>query len=92
MMTQRIAGLKAMGMEREAGLMSDVPSYHIGTHEIARLAKNAGVGEVVLSHIIPAIPNDAAQETAFMDGMAGLYGGPIRVARDMQRIPVTKRG
>ena len=91
MMTDLIAMLKAAGRQREAGLMSDVPSYHINTTEIARLAKEAGVGEVVLSHIIPSIPNDTERETAFMAGMAAVYGGPIRVARDMQRIPVTKR-
>jgi ribonuclease Z len=92
MMTDLIAMLNAGGRHREAGLMSDVPSYHIATSEIAKLAKDAGVGEVVLSHIIPPIPNDAAQEKAFMAGMADIYGGRIRVARDMQRVPVTKGG
>jgi ribonuclease Z len=68
--------------------MSDVPSYHIATEEIAKLAARAGVGEVVLSHIIPPMPNDAAREAEFMAGMADLYRGPVRVARDMQRISV----
>jgi ribonuclease Z len=92
MLEQIITGLRAGGRGREAGLLGDVPSYHISTTEIARLAKEAGVGEVVLSHIIPPIPNDAEREKAFAAGMAAVYGGPIRVARDMQRIPVTKRG
>lgn len=91
MLTQLIGLLQATGRGREAGLMGDVPSYHIATDEIAKLAKRAGVGEVVLSHIIPPIPNDTERETAFMAGMAGLYGGPIRIARDMQRIPIVKR-
>jgi ribonuclease Z len=91
MMTQLIAVLKLTGREREAGLMGDVPSYHIGTHEIAKLAAGAGVGEVVLSHIIPPLPNETERETEFMAGMASLYGGPVRIARDMQRIPVVKR-
>ena len=91
MMTQLIAMLRAGGREREAGLMSDVPSYHIGTLEIATLANDAGVGEVVLSHIIPPIPNDAAREGEYVAGMSDLYSGAVRVARDMQRIPVVKR-
>lgn len=91
MMTQMIAMLKAAGRERESGLMSDVPSYHIGTEEIARLATRASVGEIVLSHIIPPIPNDTAREAEFMAGMSDLFPGPIRVARDMQRIPVVAR-
>jgi ribonuclease Z len=91
LMGQLITGLQFAGREREAGLMSDVPSYHIATTEIARLAARAGVGEVVLSHIIPPIPNDSGFENQFMAGMSDVYGGPIRVARDMQRIPVQGR-
>lgn len=92
MMQQRIAFLRAAGRTREAGLLGDVPSYHVGTEAVAGLAARARVGEVVLSHLIPPIANDDAQEAAFMAGMPGAYAGPIRVARDMQRLPVTKRG
>ena len=90
LMEERIAALRKMGMEREAGLMGDVPSYHISTVEIAKLAAAAGVGEVVLTHVIPSIPNDPAQEAAFMTGMSEMYRGRVRVARDLQRIPVMK--
>lgn len=92
LMEQLISMLKLTGRNREAGLMGDVPSYHIATGEIAKLARDAGVGEVVLSHIIPPIGNDDAQEAAFIAGMNDVYPGPIRIARDMQRIAVTKRG
>lgn len=91
LMEQRIEMLRSMGMVREAGLMGDVPSYHITTAEIATMAAGAGVGEVVLTHVIPPITNDSEQEAAFMGGMGDVYSGPVRVARDMQRIPVTKR-
>ena len=91
-MLQGVAAmLTAGGRTREAGLLGDVPSYHISTTEIAELAREAAVGEVLLSHIIPPIPNDAAQEAAFMAGMSDVYGGPVRVARDMQRVAVGKR-
>jgi len=92
MVETMIAALKTAGRDREAGLLSDVPTYHIPTTDIARLAKEAGVGEVVLSHIVPPIPNDDAREAIFMAGMEATYPGPIRVARDTQRIPVTRRG
>jgi len=91
MMTNLIAALKAGGRERDAGMMSDVPSYHIPTTDVAKLAKRAGVGELVLSHLIPPLPSNDAQEAVFMEGMSDVYGGPIRVARDMQRIPITRR-
>lgn len=92
LMGQLIAMLKAGGREREADLLSDVPSYHIDTLSIAKLAAEASVGEVVLSHVIPPIPNDDEREAVFRAGMDQHYGGAIRVARDLQRIPVTKRG
>ncbi|MGE5596171.1 MAG: MBL fold metallo-hydrolase [Hyphomicrobiales bacterium] len=91
MLDQVIAMLESAGRTREAGMLRDVPSYHIATPDIARLAKDAGVGELVLSHIIPPLPNDAEREAAFAAGMSEVYPGPLRVARDMQRIPVTKR-
>ena len=92
MIEQLITMLNAAGRGREASLMEDVPSYHIGTLDIARLAKEARIGEIVLSHIIPPLPADDEREAAFMEGMSAVYGGRIRVARDMQRIPVTKLG
>ncbi len=92
MMQQRIEAVKGMGMTREAGLLGDVPSYHIATDQIAVLARDAGVGEIVLTHVIPPITNDEAQIAAFVAGMSDVYGGPIRVARDTERVPVVKRG
>lgn len=92
MIEQLIVMLNGAGRGREASLMEDVPSYHIGTLDIARLAKEAHIGEIVLSHIVPPLAADDAPEAAFMDGMSAVYGGRIRVARDMQRIAVTKFG
>ena len=91
MIRKLIAALTAGGRTREAGLMSDVPSYHIGTLEIAKMATAAGVGEVVLSHIIPPLPSQDAPEAEFVAGMSELYAGAVRVARDMQHVPVVKR-
>jgi ribonuclease Z len=91
MLEQRMAALRSMGMTLAAELFEDIPSYHIPTTDIARLARDAGVGELVLSHIIPPISNNAAEVQAFMSGMNEVYGGSIRVAQDTQRIPVTKR-
>ena len=91
MLEQRILALRAMGMTLQASLFEDIPSYHIATPDIARLAKSAGVGELVLSHVIPPITNEAAATKGFMQGMDEIFGGSIRVAQDMQRIPVTKR-
>jgi ribonuclease Z len=91
MLEQLRAGLRGHGRDREATLLGDVPDYHIPTPEIAKLAAEAGIGELILSHIIPPIPNNDAREAEFVAGMADIYTGPIRMARDMQRIPVNGR-
>lgn len=91
MLEARIATARSMGLALQASLLEDVPSYHIATARIAELARDAEVGEVVLSHIIPPIPNDAAQVQAFTVGMSDVYRGSIRVAHDGLRVPVIAR-
>jgi ribonuclease Z len=91
MLQDRIAALKAMGVTLQASMLEDVPSYHIATDEIAKLARDAGVGELVLSHVIPPIATSDAEVAAFTNGMGEVYPGAIRVAHDTQRIPVQRR-
>jgi ribonuclease Z len=88
MLNERIAALRAMGRELQASLFEDIPSYHIDVAEVARLAAQAGVRQLVLSHLIPPVPNIGPELDRFTAGMAGVFGGPIRVARDTERIPV----
>ena len=76
----------------QAANLDDVPSYHITTPEIAELARDANVGEVLLTHLIPPIQANDAAEQAFVSGMSDVYSGSVRIGRDTQRIPVTKRG
>jgi ribonuclease Z len=92
MLDQVIAMIRGAGRVRDAGMLADIPSYHINTSEIAALCRRAGVGEVVLSHVIPPIQNDARQEADFVAGMADVYDGQIRIARDMQRFAVLRKG
>jgi ribonuclease Z len=89
MLEQRTAALRAAGATLQASLFEDIPSYHIATGEVARLARDAGVGQLVLSHLIPPVSNDPAATAAFAAGMSDVYHGAITVARDMQRIAVT---
>ena len=91
MLEQRIAALKAMGNNHVAALLEDVPSYHAPTLEVAAMARDAGVRELVLSHVIPPTPNDGPVVEEFIAGMEAVYKGPISVARDMQRIQVSGR-
>ncbi|MGE0601134.1 MAG: MBL fold metallo-hydrolase [Dehalococcoidia bacterium] len=91
MFQQFIERVRTMGRTNMASILEDVPSYHISTDEVAQLARDAGVGALVLSHLLPNLPNNDEMEAAFRAGMSDVYPGPIRIARDMQRIPVEKR-
>jgi ribonuclease Z len=87
MLDRAIAAIKP-SQPLQAGNLEDVPTYHISTIEVAELAREAGVGEVVLTHVIPSIVSEDAMETLFIQGMSDIYDGRIRVARDTQRMAV----
>ena len=74
-----------------ASLFDDVPSYHIHTDQVAKLARDAGVGKLVLSHLMPNLPNNPEMEAQFAAGVSDVYTGPIHVARDTERIAVPQR-
>ncbi len=88
MLAQRIAFLRAAGNTHVAGMLEDVPDYHAATREVATLAQQAGVRQLMLSHVIPPIPEEGPEVAAFLAGMAALYPGPLSVARDLQRVQV----
>lgn len=72
----------------QAGNLEDVLSYHIATTEVAELARDAGVGQVLLTHIMPSVRSEDGAEALFTQGMHEIYDGPICVARDTQRVAV----
>ncbi|MEX1103091.1 MAG: MBL fold metallo-hydrolase, partial [Dehalococcoidia bacterium] len=92
MLMERANALRLTGLTLQASLFEDVPSYHIPTEDVARLARDAGVRKVALSHLIPPIPSEGPAVTRFVEGMSDIYKGPIHVARDLERIAVDPRG
>ncbi len=87
---QLIERARTAGRTTAASLLEDVPSYHISTADAARLAKEAGVGQLILSHLLPNLPNNTEMENAFKAGMSDVYPGPISLARDTQRIAIER--
>ena len=75
-------------MGTTAGLLEDAISYHSGTTAMARLASDAGVAHLVLSHIIPAVPNEGPLVEQFTAGMSELYAGRITVGTDLMRLTI----
>lgn len=88
MMQSRITMLRGAGDQRLSQILVEACEYHAPTLDVAEMARDAGVRELVLSHLIPPIPDDGPQVEAFVAGMSDIYGGPITVARDMQRLTI----
>jgi ribonuclease Z len=63
--------------------------YHADTVALGRLAHAAGVGQLVLTHLIPP-PTDPAAEKLFEDDVrSGGYAGPLTVGYDLFTIELT---
>jgi ribonuclease Z len=88
MMQDRINFMRSSGNERNAVLLEEACNYHAPTLEVAEMARDAGVGRLVLSHLIPPIPDEGAPVEQFVAGMADVFAGQIDVARDNQRFAI----
>jgi ribonuclease Z len=75
------AGLDKKGLKNLAQITRDILNYHASPEEAAKSAKEAGVKQLVLSHIVPAIPSKFFYP-AFLGDAPKLYGGPIVVGED----------
>jgi ribonuclease Z len=84
--------LRAAGNEHAAGVMEDVPDYHSDTIGVAEMARDADVAKLVLSHLIPPVPNEGPLVEAFVAGMADIYKGEIVVGQDLMRLHIGPRG
>ncbi|RJR49650.1 MAG: MBL fold metallo-hydrolase [Desulfobacteraceae bacterium] len=64
-----------------AKVTTDILSYHTFSEEAARIARDANVRQLVLSHIIPPTPM-AFFNSAFLGDSRDYYDGPITVGVD----------
>lgn len=88
MMQDRVKVARGNNNERMARILQEACDYHAPTMDVAEMAREAGVGRLVISHLIPPIPDDGPPVEQFIAGMSDVYGGPITVGRDLQRITV----
>jgi ribonuclease BN (tRNA processing enzyme) len=65
-------------------LMDHLRRSHTTTEELGRVAQAAGVGTVVLSHLVPAFPT--ITDAMWIEGVRRHYRGRIVVGRDMMEI------
>lgn len=71
---------------RRAEMMDEMMRYHSPTLDVARIASQAGVKKLVLTHLVPSIAPSEAAEHNFIRGMAELFHGQIIVGRDLMEI------
>ena len=74
----------ASGQKRRGDMARDIVTYHATPVEAAQTAAAAKVATLVLTHVVPALRNDA-QEKQFVEGTAEVFSGKIIVARDGMR-------
>jgi ribonuclease Z len=72
---------EAAGFERRQRILADILDYHTSPEEAAEVAKEAGVGLLVLTHLVPPLDN-AVAESLFMRGVAGVWDGEILLGED----------
>jgi ribonuclease Z len=71
---------------------NETAHYHSDTWELAKFATEQGVKQIVLTHLVPAIPTTKAAKALFTKGMEQYYKGSITVADDRDEVVVEKKG
>jgi ribonuclease Z len=64
-----------------AKILADIPSYHTTPEDAARIAQQAGVGQLMFYHTIPVLRFSYLND-AFLGDAAGIFKGPITVGKD----------
>ena len=70
------AAAEEAGLTRRAKILSDIPGYHTTPVEAAEVANEAGVGLLVLTHLVPPPPNGVI-ELIFMRGVDAVREGVV---------------
>jgi len=78
--------IEALGLPR----LLDVLDYHSAVPDAAATAERAGVGTLVLTHMVPPVQPGAEQE--WIDQAAGEFGGEVVLAEDLTTIELTPGG
>lgn len=70
--------------------MELITNTHTATHDLAKIATEANVKKLVVTHLIPPIPANRLVENVFIEGMSDIYDGEIIVARDDMRLTLAQ--
>lgn len=73
--------IREAGNERLAAMSADILDYHTSPREAAELAREAGVGTLVLTHLVPSPPNRFV-EWVFLRGVDDVWDGRVILGKD----------
>ncbi len=72
---------EAAGQNKLAQITRDILNYHTTPVEAAEIARDAQVGHLLFSHIVPPLPLSTLEEI-FVDGVDEVFTGPVTVGRN----------
>ncbi len=78
--------IEALGLPR----LVDVLDYHSSVPDAAATAERAGVGTLVLTHMVPPVQSGAGQE--WIDQASGSFGGEVVLSEDLTTIELAPAG
>jgi ribonuclease Z len=70
-----------IGRHNTARIMGDIMQYHTSPEDAAKMAKEAGVRHLLLTHILPPLPVSILK-AAFLGDARKFYHGPITIGED----------
>jgi ribonuclease Z len=73
--------LAGKGSEKAAQITRDILTYHTSPEQAAKTAHRAGVGELLLTHVVPPIPSRFFYP-AFLGDAQRHFRGPVSVGED----------
>lgn len=69
------------GNKKLAKIFKDIPDYHTSPEQIAEIARDAGVGYALLTHVVPALPF-AAMDGWYLGNSREIFSGNLKVGAD----------
>lgn len=85
-----VEGATQLGMTRLAKLASDIPGYHTTPREAGEVAKEAGVAQLVLTHLVPP-PSNFIARRAFTGPASEAFDGEVTLGEDGMRFALAPR-
>lgn len=79
---------ESINNERLSKIMKDIQLYHIDAFELGKLAEDAKVKTLVLTHMIPFVSGYVQTKAIYKDPIQKVYHGELIIGHDGKRIEI----